>query len=84
MNKQGIIYQVCESCHDWHNQEELVWDLEEDRLVCKDCHDSIVVDIKKEVEDEFETPIWAHKYMRKMGLNPFSLEDWCEFCRYCE
>lgn len=37
MDKQGIITQLCESCHKWVNQEELVWDLEEDRLVCIQC-----------------------------------------------
>lgn len=35
----------CECCHKWVDQGDLVWDLEEDRVVCKDCHDlSITVD----------------------------------------
>ena len=38
MNKQEIIYQLCECCHEWVNQEDLVWDLEEDRLVCLECY----------------------------------------------
>ena len=37
LNTIDIITQQCECCHEWINQEELVWDLEEDRLVCKDC-----------------------------------------------
>ena len=37
MNKQEIITQLCESCHNWVDQRELVWDLEEDRLVCIKC-----------------------------------------------
>ena len=32
-----IITQQCECCHKWINQMELLWDLEEDRLVCKEC-----------------------------------------------
>jgi len=32
-----MITQKCECCHEWVNQMELVWDLKEDRLVCKDC-----------------------------------------------
>lgn len=32
----------------------------------------------------FEAPIWAHRHMRKMGLDPHSIEDWREFRRYCE
>ena len=32
------ITQQCECCHEWVSQGELVWDLEEDRLVCKECH----------------------------------------------
>lgn len=32
-----MITQECECCHEWVNQMELVWDLEEDRLVCKEC-----------------------------------------------
>ncbi len=42
--EQEIITQVCEGCNEWVNQEELAWDLEEDRMVCHDCHDSNVVD----------------------------------------
>lgn len=33
-----MIEQLCESCHEWENQEELVWDLKEDRLVCVECY----------------------------------------------
>lgn len=36
--KQAIITQQCECCSYWVNQQELVWDLEEDRLVCKLCY----------------------------------------------
>jgi len=32
----------------------------------------------------FEAPIWAHGRMRKMGLDPFSLEDWSLFKEFCE
>lgn len=32
-----IITQQCEGCGKWVNQMKLLWDLEEDRLVCKDC-----------------------------------------------
>jgi len=32
----------------------------------------------------FEAPIWAHGRMRKMGLNPLSMEDWSFFKEYCE
>ena len=38
--KQAIITQQCECCHKWVNQENLVWDLEEDRLICQDCYDA--------------------------------------------
>lgn len=37
MQPQEIITQQCECCGQWVNQMELLWDLEEDRLVCKDC-----------------------------------------------
>jgi len=33
-----MIEQLCERCHEWVNQMELVWDLEEDRLVCISCY----------------------------------------------
>jgi len=36
--KNEIITQLCESCKKWVNQMSLVWDLEEDRLVCKECY----------------------------------------------
>lgn len=39
---------------------------------------------RKECADEFEAPIWAHGRMRKMGLNPLSMEDWSFFKEYCE
>ena len=39
MNKQEIITQLCECCNEWIDQLLLVWDLEEDRLVCTTCHD---------------------------------------------
>jgi len=32
----------------------------------------------------FEAPIWAHGHMRKMGLNPQSLDDWSLFKEQCE
>jgi formylmethanofuran dehydrogenase subunit E len=32
-----IITQQCECCGECVNQMELLWDLEEDRLVCKEC-----------------------------------------------
>lgn len=32
----------------------------------------------------FEAPIWAHDRMRKMGLNPQSLDDWSFFKEQCE
>jgi len=38
MNKQEIITQLCECCHRWVDQRELVWDLEEDRLICLHCY----------------------------------------------
>ena len=41
-----MIKQLCECCNEWVNQMDLVWDLEEDRLVCTTCHESIVVDTK--------------------------------------
>ena len=33
-----MIEQLCECCHEWVNQEELVWDIKEDRLVCVECY----------------------------------------------
>jgi len=38
MDKQEIITQQCECCLFWVNQEDLVWDLEQDRLVCRVCY----------------------------------------------
>ena len=38
MDKQEIITQQCECCGYWVKQQELVWDLEEGRLVCKLCY----------------------------------------------
>ena len=38
MEKQDIIYQECECCGRWIDQMLLIWDLEEDRLVCKNCY----------------------------------------------
>jgi len=39
MDKQvEIITQQCERCGHWVNQDHLVWDLEEERLVCKLCY----------------------------------------------
>lgn len=32
-----MIKQLCECCKKWVNQMDLVWDLEEDRLVCLTC-----------------------------------------------
>jgi len=32
----------------------------------------------------FEAPIWAHRRMRKMGLDPLSTEGWSFFKEYCE
>lgn len=44
--------------------------------------------IRMEQESEkapvFEAPVWAHGRMRKMGLNPFSTEDWAMFKEHCE
>lgn len=37
-NQTEIITQLCECCGKWVDQQELVWDLEEDRLVCKLCY----------------------------------------------
>ena len=38
MDKQTVIItQQCECCGSWVNQEDLLWDLEADRLVCKAC-----------------------------------------------
>ena len=43
MNKQtDLITQQCECCRDWVNQEDLVWDLEEDRLVCRQCYKAAI------------------------------------------
>lgn len=39
---------------------------------------------KKDLLGEFEAPIWAHRHMRKMGLNPLSSEDWAMFKEHCE
>ncbi|KKL66357.1 hypothetical protein LCGC14_2145800 [marine sediment metagenome] len=33
-----IITQLYECCHEWIDPESLVWDLEEDRLVCGECY----------------------------------------------
>ena len=38
MDKQEIITQQCECCGHWTNQEDLVWDLGENQLVCKLCY----------------------------------------------
>jgi len=38
MEQTETILQQCESCKKWVNQMSLVWDLEEDRLVCKECY----------------------------------------------
>jgi len=38
----------------------------------------------KDLLGPFEAPIWAHGNMRKMGLNPLSMEDWFLFKDYCE
>lgn len=38
----------------------------------------------KNLPDEFEAPLWAHGLMRKMGLNPQSLDDWSLFKEHCE
>ena len=32
------ITQLCECCHNWIDQLLLVWDLEEDKLVCISCY----------------------------------------------
>lgn len=40
MDKQKIITQQCERCKRWIDQQLLVWDLEEDRLICQDCYDA--------------------------------------------
>ncbi len=37
-----MIKQLCECCNEWVNQESLVWDLEEDRLVCRECYSGLV------------------------------------------
>ena len=36
--QQEIITQLCECCHQWVDQQELVWDLEQERLVCNECY----------------------------------------------
>jgi len=38
----------------------------------------------KDLLGDFEAPLWAHGLMRKMGLNPFSIEDWFLFKDHCE
>ena len=38
----------------------------------------------KDLSGEFEAPMWAHGLMRKMGLNPQSLDDWSLFEEHCE
>jgi len=38
--KQAIITQRCECCGNWIDQRLLVWDLEEDRLMCLTCQKS--------------------------------------------
>gem|GEM_PF-3234701 len=38
----------------------------------------------KYLPNEFEAPMWAHGHMRKMGLNPLSMEDWSLFKDHCE
>lgn len=38
----------------------------------------------KDLPDDFEAPIWAHRHMRKMGLDPQSLNDWSLFKEFCE
>jgi len=38
--QKKIITQLCESCHNWVDQRELVWDLEESRLICLTCQKS--------------------------------------------
>lgn len=45
-----------------------------------------IIRMKREPEEApvFEAPIWAHGRMRKMGLNPQSLEDWSLFKEFCE
>jgi len=45
-----------------------------------------IIRMEQESEDVpvFEAPIWAHGHMRKMGLSPLSLEDWCLFKEHCE
>lgn len=56
----------------------------------KNIYDGIVPEdiIRMEEESEelpvFEAPIWAHRHMRKAGLDPHGIEDWREFRRYCE
>lgn len=32
----------------------------------------------------FEAPMWAHARMKKLGLDPYSGEDWLEFKAFCE
>lgn len=45
-----------------------------------------IIRMERESEEVpvFEAPIWAHGRMRKMGLNPLSMEDWSFFKEYCE
>ena len=40
------ILQECECCISWVNQERLLWDLEEERLVCKECYSKPQTQIK--------------------------------------
>ena len=45
-----------------------------------------IIRMDKESEEVpvFEAPIWAHGRMRKMGLDPQSLDDWSLFKEYCK
>lgn len=38
----------------------------------------------KDLPGLFEAPIWAHRHMRRQGLNPCSVEDWLDFKGNCE
>lgn len=42
-----MIQQLCECCHEWVNQQQLVWDLEEDRLVCDECYSGENKEVKE-------------------------------------
>jgi len=35
-----LITQQCECCGKWKDQQQLVWDLVADRLVCRDCYET--------------------------------------------